>query len=159
MRKFIVWLMNEPSNEGLEKSVATETSVESEVEVEQVEENQMDIEVLKEALSSVIDQKLNDFATSLKGEVEESVNAKIEEVTKNFDAQKTELTQKLEATEQALTEQTAKVEEFAQAGAMKKSVDTEETEEVELKKSAEPKSVWNNVYLPQRVINSLGYKQ
>jgi hypothetical protein len=159
MRKFIVWLMNEPNNEGLEKSVATETSVESEVEVEQVEENQMDIEVLKEALSSVIDQKLNDFATSLKGEVEESVNAKIEEVTKNFDAQKTELTQKLEATEQALTEQTAKVEEFAQAGAMKKSVDTEETEEVELKKSAEPKSVWNNVYLPQRVINSLGYKQ
>jgi hypothetical protein len=50
------------------------------------------------------------------------------------------------------------VEEFAQAGAMKKSVDTEETEEVELKKSAEPKSVWNNVYLPQSVIKSLGYR-
>jgi hypothetical protein len=158
MRKFIVWLMNEPNDSGLEKSVATETSDANEVDVEQVEETQMDIEVLKEALGSVIDQKFDDFATSLKNEVEEKINAKIDEVTKNFDAQKTELTQKLEATEAALAEQTAKVEEFAQAGAMKKSVDTEETEEVELKKSAEPKSVWNNVYLPQSVIKSLGYR-
>lgn len=158
MRKFIVWLMNEPSDNGLEKSVAAETSTVNEVDVEQVEETQMDIEVLKEALGSVIDQKFNEFATSLKGEVEESMNAKIDEVTKNFDAQKTELTQKLEATEAALAEQTAKVEEFAQAGAIKKSVDTEETEEVELKKSAEPKSVWNNVYLPQGLIKSLGYR-
>jgi chromatin remodeling complex protein RSC6 len=150
--------MNEPNDSGLEKSVATETSDANEVDVEQVEETQMDIEVLKEALGSVIDQKFDDFATSLKNEVEEKINAKIDEVTKNFDAQKTELTQKLEATEAALAEQTAKVEEFAQAGAMKKSVDTEETEEVELKKSAEPKSVWNNVYLPQSVIKSLGYR-
>ena len=65
----------------------------------------------------------------------------------------------MEATEKALEEQTAKVEEFAQAGAVKKSVDPEEDEQVEeLKKSEPEKSFWNNVYLPQGIINSLGYK-
>lgn len=117
----------------------------------------MDIEVLKEALGSVIDQKLTDFATSFKQEVEENVNAKIEEVAKSVETQKAELAEKLEATEKALEVQTAKVEEFAQSGAVKKSVDPEDDEDVQLIKSA-PKSFWGNMYLPQGVINSLGYK-
>ena len=118
----------------------------------------MDIEVLKEALGSVIDQKLNDFATSFKQEVEENVNAKIEEVTKSVEAQKVELAEKLETTEKALEVQTAKVEGFAQAGAVKKSVDPEDDEEgEELVKSAS-KSFWGNMYLPQGLISSLGYK-
>ena len=117
----------------------------------------MDIEVLKEALGSVIDQKLTDFATSFKQEVEENVNAKIEEVAKSVETQKAELAEKLEATEKALEVQTAKVEEFAQAGAVKKSVDSEDDEDVQLVKSA-PKSFWGNMYLPQGVISSLGYK-
>jgi hypothetical protein len=128
-----------------------------EVDVKQVEEQEMDIEVLKEALGSVIDQKLTDFATSFKQEVEENVNAKIEEVAKSVETQKAELAEKLEATEKALEVQTAKVEEFAQAGAVKKSVDSEDDEDVQLVKSA-PKSFWGNMYLPQGVISSLGYK-
>ena len=81
----------------------------------------------------------------------------IEEVAKSVETQKAELAEKLEATEKALEVQTAKVEEFAQAGAVKKSVDSENDEDVQLVKSA-PKSFWGNMYLPQGVISSLGYK-
>jgi hypothetical protein len=158
VKKFISWLTDQPGDESLDKGEQAEASVEAEVKNDQMEE-EMDIEVLKEALGSVIDQKLNDFATSLKAEVDANIAAKIDEVAKSFDAQKEEISQKLEATEKALEEQTAKVEEFAQAGAVKKSVDPEEDEQVEeLKKSEPEKSFWNNVYLPQGIISSLGYK-
>ena len=159
IKKFINWLLPE-DNLGLEKSEHnTEASTEVEVNVKQVEEQDMDIEVLKEALCSVIDQKLTDFATSFKQEVEENVNAKIEEVTKSIETQKVELAEKLEATEKALEIQTVRVEEFAQACAVKKSVDPEEddNEDVQLVKSA-PQSFWGNMYLPQGLIKSLGYK-
>lgn len=158
VKKFISWLTDQPGDNSLEKSEQAEASIEAEVKNDQMEE-EMDIEVLKEALGSVIDQKLNDFATSLKAEVEADVSAKIDEVAKNFEVQKQEISQKLEATEKALEEQTAKVEEFAQAGAVKKSVDPEEDEQVEeLKKSEPDTSFWTNVYLPQGIISSLGYK-
>jgi len=156
IKKFINWLAPE-DNLGLEKSEHNaETSTEVEVDVKQVEEQEMDIEVLKAALGDVIDQKLNDFATSFKQEVEEKINVKIEEVAKSVETQKSELAEKLEATEKALEAQTAKVDEFAQAGAVKKSVDSED-DEADLVKS-EPKSFWGNMYLPQGLINSLGYK-
>lgn len=116
----------------------------------------MDMEVLKEALGSVIDQKLNDFATSLKAEVEADVAAKIDEVAKNFDSQKTELAEKLETAEKALEEQSAKVEQIANAGAVKKSVDPEDDNDDAIVKS--DTSFWGNIYLPQGLINSLGYK-
>ena len=158
IKKFINWV-GPIDNLGLEKSEQdTEASTEADVIVEQVEEQDMDIEVLKEALGSVIDQKLTDFATSFKMEVEANVDAKIEAVTKSVEDQKIELAEKLETTEKALEVQTAKVEEFAQAGAVKKSVDPEDDEDgEELVKSA-PKSFWSNMYLPQELISSLGYR-
>lgn len=158
IKKFVTWLSSEPSDGELEKFTNAEVSQsEAAVETEQMEEQEMDIEVLKEALGSVIDQKLNDFATSLKAEVEANVAAKIDEVSKNFEEQKSELTQKLETTEKALEEQTAKVEQLASAGAVKKSVDPADDEEEVVEKAA-PKSMWNNIYLPQALIESLGYK-
>lgn len=158
VKKFVSWLTDQPGDNSLDESEQAEASVEAEVKNDQMEE-EMDIEILKEALGSVIDQKLNDFATSLKAEVEANVAAKIDEVAKSIDTQKEELSQKLEATEKALEEQTAKVEQFAQAGAVKKSVDPEDDEQVEeLKKSEPEKTFWTNVYLPQGIINSLGYK-
>ena len=158
IKKFVTWLSSEPSDSELEKFTNAEVSQsEAAVETEQMEEQEMDIEVLKEALGSVIDQKLNDFATSLKAEVEANVAAKIDEVSKNFEEQKSELTQKLETTEKALEEQTAKVEQLASAGAVKKSVDSTDDEE-EVVEKATPKSMWNNIYLPQALIESLGYK-
>ncbi len=159
VKKFIAWLSSEPSNAELEKQLENaEVSSEAAVHTEQMEEQEMDIDILKEALGSVIDQKLNDFATSLKAEVEANVAAKIDEVAKGLETQKSELTQKLETTEKALQEQTAKVEEIANAGAVKKSVDPEDNDEEETIVKSAPKSVWNNIYLPQALIESMGYK-
>ena len=158
IKKFVTWLSSESSDSELEKFTSAEVSQsEAAVETEQMEEQEMDIDVLKDALGSVIDQKLNDFATSLKAEVEANVAAKIDEVSKNFEEQKSELNQKLETTEKALEEQTAKVEQLASAGAVKKSVDPADDEEEVIEKTA-PKSLWNNLYLPQALIESLGYK-
>ena len=125
---------------------------------ENTQEEEMDIEILKDALSAVVDEKLANFATSIKEEVEASVQEKIDTITKGFEASTAELQDKLEATEQALTEQEEKVKSFAAAGAVKKSVDPEDDEDgEELTKSA-PESVWGNMYLPQGLINSLGYR-
>ena len=158
VKKFVAWLSSEPGDVNVEKLDDAEVSSEAAVHTEQMEEQEMDINVLKEALGSVIDQKLNDFATSLKAEVEANVAAKIDEVAKGLETQKSELAQKLEATEKVLEEQTAKVEEIANAGAVKKSVDPEDNDEEETIVKSAPKSVWNNIYLPQALIESMGYK-
>lgn len=151
LKKFIGWLVPDVAEE------TTSTSVEVS---ENTQEEEMDINVLKDALSAVVDEKLASFATSIKEEVEASVQEKIEAVAKSFEAQGSELQQKLETAELALAEQTEKVEAFAAAGAVKKSVDPEDDEEVAeeaLVKSA-PTSFWKNTYLPQELINSLGYR-
>ena len=125
---------------------------------ENTQEEIMDIEVLKDALSAVVDDKLANFATSIKEEVEASLNEKIDTITKGFEASTAELQEKLEAAEKALSETEEQVSKFADAGAIKKSVDPEDdAEDEELTKSA-TNSVWNNVYLPQSVINALGYE-
>jgi starvation-inducible DNA-binding protein len=150
LKKFVGWLFQD---------VAETTSTSVEVSGN-TQEEEMDINVLKDALSAVVDEKLASFATSIKEEVEASVQEKIEAVSKSFEVQSTELQQKLETAELALAEQTEKVEAFATAGAVKKSVDPEDDEEVAeeaLVKSA-PTSFWKNTYLPQELINSLGYK-
>ena len=150
LKKFIGWLVPD---------VAETTSTSVEVD-ENTQEEEMDINVLKDALSAVVDEKLASFATSIKEEVEASVQEKIEAVAKGFEVQSAELQQKLETAEVALAEQTEKVEAFAAAGAVKKSVDPEDDEEVAeeaIAKSA-PTSFWKNTYLPQELISSLGYR-
>ena len=118
----------------------------------------MDIEVLKDALSAVVDDKLANFATSIKEEVEASLNDKIDNITKGFEASTAELQEKLEAAEKALSETEEQVSKFADAGAIKKSVDPEDDEEEEAIAKSASNSVWNNVYLPQSVISALGYE-
>jgi hypothetical protein len=150
LKKFVGWLFQDVKE-------TTSTSVEVSGNTQ---EEEMDINILKDALSAVVDEKLASFATSIKEEVEASVQEKIEAVAKSFEVQSAELQQKLETTELALSEQTEKVEAFAAAGAVKKSVDPEDAEEEEgeaLAKSA-PASFWKNTYLPQELISSLGYR-
>jgi len=150
LKKFVGWLFQDVSE-------TTSTSVEVSGNTQ---EEEMDINILKDALSAVVDEKLAGFATSIKEEVEASVQEKIEAVAKSFEVQSAELQQKLETAELALSEQTEKVEAFAAAGAVKKSVDPEDAEEEEgeaLVKSA-PASFWKNTYLPQELISSLGYR-
>lgn len=147
LKRLVNWLVPD-----VQESTSTEVGV-----TENTQEEQMDIEILKEALSAVVDEKLDTFATSIKEEIEASVQEKIDTITKGFEANTVELQEKLEATEKALTETEEQVSKFASAGAIKKSVDPEEDEEEgeSLKKSD---SVWENVYLPQGLISALGYK-
>jgi hypothetical protein len=132
--------------------VEENASAENDVEVtKNTQEEIMDIEILKDALSAVVDEKLATFATSIKEEIEATVQVKLDDITKGFEVQATELQDKLEEAEE-------QVKVLAAAGAIKKSVDPEDGEDgEELVKSA-PASIWNNVYLPQGLINSLGYK-
>lgn len=148
VKRLVNWLVPD-----VQETASTQVEV-----TENTQEENMDIEVLKDALSAVVDEKLAAFATSIKEEVEASVQEKIDTITKGFEVQTTELQEKLEATEQALTEQEEKVTAFAKSGAIKKSVDPEDDEEGEEISKSAPKSLWENTYLPQGLINSLGYK-
>jgi DNA-binding ferritin-like protein len=136
LKRLVKWLVTD---------VQENTSTIDMVEVtENTQEEIMDIEILKDALSAVVDEKLATFATSIKEEVEASIQDKIDNITKGFEAHTDELEQQVKA--------------YAEAGAIKKSVDPEDEEEgEELIKSAS-NSVWDNVYLPQNIINALGYK-
>jgi DNA-binding ferritin-like protein len=150
LKRMVNWLVPD---------VQENTSTTDIVEVNQnTQEEHMDIEVLKDALSSVVDDKLANFATSIKEEIEVSLNDKIDSITKGFEASTAELQEKLEAAEKALSETEEQVSKFADAGAIKKSVDPEDDEEEEAIVKSAPKSIWNNVYLPQGVINALGYE-
>ena len=148
LKRVINWLVPD-----VEENASTQVEV-----TNNTQEEEMDIEILKDALSAVVDEKLANFATSIKEEVEASMQEKIDNITKGFEDQKTEIQEKLEATEKTLLETEEQVKAFAEAGAIKKSVDPEDDEEgEELTKSASD-SVWKNVYLPQGLINALGYK-
>lgn len=125
---------------------------------ENTQEEEMDIEVLKDALSAVVDEKLANFATSIKEEVDAAVQEKIDTITKGFEVQSAELQDKLQATEKALAEQEEKVAAFATAGAVKKSVDPEDDEDGEEIRKSAVNSVWGNIYLPQGLISALGYE-
>lgn len=148
LKKMVNWLVPD---------VQEEASTDVEVTINTQEEEIMDIEILKDALSTVVDDKLANFATSIKEEVEASLNEKIDTITKGFEANTLELQEKLEAAEKALAETEEQVTKFANAGAIKKSVDPEEEEGEDLVKSAS-NSVWGNLYLPQALISALGYE-
>lgn len=143
LKRVVNWLVPD-----VEENALTENDVEV---TKNTQEEIMDIEILKDALSAVVDEKLATFATSIKEEIEATVQGKLDNITKGFEVQATELQEKLEEAEE-------QVKVLAAAGAIKKSVDPEDSEDgEELVKSA-PASVWNNVYLPQGLINALGYK-
>ena len=147
LKRVVNWLVPD-----VQENASTRVEV-----TENTQEEDMDIEVLKDALSAVVDAKLANFATSIKEEVEASLNDKIDNITKGFEANTVELQEKLEAAEKALAETEEQVSKFADAGAIKKSVDPEDADEdgEELEKSD---SVWGNLYLPQGLIKALGYR-
>lgn len=147
LKRVVNWLVPD-----VQENASTKVEV-----TENTQEEDMDIEVLKDALSAVVDEKLANFATSIKEEVEASLNEKIDNIAKGFEANTVELQEKLEAAEKALAETEEQVSKFADAGAIKKSVDPEDADEdgEELEKSD---SVWGNLYLPQGLIKALGYR-
>jgi len=148
IKRMVNWLVPD-----VQENASTEVEV-----TENTQEEEMDIEILKEALGAVVDEKLDTFATSIKEEIEASVQEKIDTITKGFEASSAELQEKLDAAEKALAETEEQVTKFANAGAIKKSVDPEEDEEEETITKSQDKSFWGNMYLPQSVIGVLGYE-
>ncbi len=148
IKRMVNWLVPD-----VQENASTEVEV-----TENTQEEEMDIEILKEALGAVVDEKLDTFATSIKEEIEASVQEKIDTITKGFEASSAELQEKLDAAEKALAETEEQVSKFANAGAIKKSVDPEEDEEEETITKSQDKSFWGNMYLPQSVIGVLGYE-
>lgn len=149
LKRMVNWLVPD-----VQENASTDNTVEV---TEYTQEEDMDIEVLKDALSAVVDDKLANFATSIKEEVEASLNEKIDNIAKGFEANTVELQAKLEAAEKALSEQEEQVKAFAEAGAIKKSVDPEDADEDE-EELTKSDSIWGNMYLPQGLIKALGYK-
>jgi hypothetical protein len=158
MKRFINWLIPDEEVSKSEETdiIASTETVEAENDTK--EDEYMDIDILKEALGTVIDQRLTDFAASIKEEVDASVTTKINELAKGFEDKSAELAEKLASAEKALAEQTEKVEAYASAGAIKKSVDPEDEDDAEELSKSESKSFWGNVYLPEALVKSLGYK-
>lgn len=148
LKRVVNWLVPD-----VQENASTQVGV-----TENTQEEEMDIEILKEALGAVVDEKLDTFATSIKEEIEASVQEKIDTITKGFEASSAELQEKLEAAEKALAETEEQVTKFANTGAIKKSVDPEEDEEEETITKSQEKSFWGNMYLPQSVIGVLGYE-
>lgn len=150
LKRMVNWLVPDVQENTSTMSIVEESNT--------TQEDEMDIEVLKDALGAVVDEKLASFATSIKEEVEVAMQEKIDNIAKSFEANTVELQEKLEATEKALAEQEEQVKAFGKSGAVKKSVDPEDDDEEEQIVKSHQASVWNNVYLPQGIINALGYK-
>lgn len=148
IKRMVNWLVPD-----VQENASTEM-----VEVNETQEEEMDIEVLKDALSSVVDERLTNFATSIKEEVEAAVQEKIDSITKGFEAEKAELQEKITAAETALAAQSEQVKVLAESGAVKKSVDPEDDDEGEEVVKSAPAPFWGNMYLPQGLITALGYE-
>lgn len=103
---------------------------------------EMDLEMLKDALGSLLDER---FA-AVKEEIAQSVDEKIEAIQKSVDETAT-----------SVEEVSEKVEKVENSGAVKKSIDNVGSEEDEvIEKNAEP-SFWGNLFVPQAIVEHLGY--
>ena len=144
----------------------------------------MDIEMLKDALGAVVDEKLPMFREELKSDIEAYVDEKLDSVAKSVEVEEAEVVEApaessaiddavsefrkeldealsvIQEQKDALSDASAKIEHLETAGAVKKSVESDEdmVEEEILTEKAEP-SFWDNLYLPQDMIKVLGYEK
>jgi hypothetical protein len=191
LRRFVNWLANEEDADINSASDDLGKTEESSVE-ESEGEIEMDINTMKEAFGTVIEEKLplmkeelmsdivsyidDKIETAQKSvEVEEAAaeevvakaeaEAEVESKTEEFDSMVVKFREELDAAlatveeqKSALSEATAKIEQIESSGAIKKSVESDESvdEEETVVKEAET-SFWGNFYLPNDLIKSLGY--
>jgi len=176
LRRFLTWLADDSdedseglvdsTDEGVEKSAEAQDEIELVADDINDEGDDMNIEELTATLAAVIDEKLADFAKASKEDIETVVEEKLASAIETVNEKHEDLASKIEETNKEVTERvegiSERVETVEDAGAIKKSVDETEVEEDEaIEKVAdddEEGSVWNNLYLPQELIKSLGYK-
>jgi len=118
------------------------------------DDEEMDMDKFMEGISTLLDEKM----TAFKQEVTEQIDEKVDEVSKSV----TSVTEKIDEQESSLLEVTGKVDEVAKSGAVKKSDDVVDEDELdeEIAKSLEAEeseSFWGGIFVPQVVAKSLGY--
>lgn len=148
----------------VEKSVEVQDEIE--LKADDIDEgDSMNIEEITMALGTVIDEKLASFAEASNEKVEALIEEKLAEVTETVSKNQTEIEEKIEEVTKEVTERVedvdSRVETVENAGAIKKSVDESEIDDDEavIEKAAEEESAfWGNLFLPQDLIKSLGYR-
>lgn len=120
----------------------------AEVDVESAsEENEgeiMNLDEIVEKFTSVLDEKLEKVKADITSEVDEKISKSISEVQ--------------ESTSETIEKLEDEVEKIADTGAMKKSVDADDTDEDDadvVEKSTE--SFWGGKFVPGAVVQALGY--
>jgi predicted transcriptional regulator len=143
----------------------------------------MDIEMLKDALGAVVDEKLPTFREELKSDIKAYVDEKLDSVAKSVEVEEVEVVEApaetsaiddavsefrkeldealsvIQEQKDALSDASAKIEHLETAGAVKKSVESDEDMVEEILTDKIEESFWDNLYLPQEMIKILGYKK
>lgn len=128
----------------VEKS-ADSDNIEKDIEEDShKEEEDMDLE----KLSALLDEKLE----KVKSDISADVDEKISTISKSVDEFK-------EQTEVTISEAKDEIEKVANTGAGKKSVDIEdEVDEDVIEKSVKTESFWGGIFVPQEIVEVLGYE-
>ena len=187
LRRFVNWLHTDMENENsasndiekFENEASHDSNQESEGDVD------MDIDMLKDALGAVVDEKLPSFREELKSDIVAYVDEKLDSVAKSVEVEEAEVVEApvetsaiddavsefrkeldealsvIQEQKDALSDASTKIEQLETAGAIKKSVESDEEmveDEIIAKTAGEP-TFWDNLYLPQELIKAFGYEK
>lgn len=131
------------------EAVAEDDTVEKSVEVDEESASdtlggeEMDLNEILEKFTSVLDEKLEKVKADITAEVDGKIAKSVEEAQ--------------EATSETIEKLEDEVEKIAETGAMKKSVDADDTDEDEEVVEKSVDSFWGGKFVPTSVARELGY--
>ena len=187
LRRFVNWLHVDTEDEISVSDDIEKFEIEASPDSNQDSEGDvdMDIDILKDALGAVVDEKLSLFKEELKSDTQTYVDEKLDSVAKSVEVEEAEVveaevdssvldaaiakfreeldgaTATIQEQKDALSDASAKIEQLETAGAIKKSVESDEemVEDETIAKTAGEPSFWSNLYLPQELIKAFGYEK
>ena len=186
LRRFVNWLHSDMENEISVSDDIEKFEIEASPDSNQDSEGDvdMDIDILKDALGAVVDEKLSLFKEELKSDTQTYVDEKLDSVAKSVEVEEAEVVEAevdssaldaavakfreeldgamatIQEQKDALSDASAKIEQLETAGAVKKSVESdEEMVEDEIIAKVDESTFWDNLYLPQELIKAFGYEK
>ena len=186
LRRFVNWLHSDMEDETSVLDDIEKFEIEASPDSNQDSEGDvdMDIDILKDALGAVVDEKLSLFKEELKSDTQTYVDEKLDSVAKSVEVEEAEVveaevdssaldaaiakfreeldgaTATIQEQKDALSDASAKIEQLETAGAIKKSVESdEEMVEDEIIAKVDDTTFWDNLYLPQELIKAFGYEK
>ena len=186
LRRFMNWLHNDMEDETSTSDDIEKFEIEASPDSNQDSEGDvdMDIDILKDALGAVVDEKLSLLKEELKSDTQTYVDEKLDSVAKSVEVEEAEVVETevdssahdaavakfreeldgamatIQEQKDALSDASAKIEQLETAGAVKKSVESdEEMVEDEIIAKVDETTFWDNLYLPQELIKAFGYEK